>query len=74
LGADFDRQFIIEAAVLQAYGDPVGRIAPGDQYALGVRWQRRLNNSLILRADAMHGWLENAADIDGARVELRHKF
>lgn len=74
LGADFDRQFIIEAAVLQAYDDPVGRVAPGDQYALGVRWQRRLNNSLILRADAMHGWLENAADIDGARVELRHKF
>lgn len=74
LGADFDRQFIIETAVLQAYGDPVGRVAPGDQYALGVRWQRRLNNSLILRADAMHGWLENAPDIDGGRIELRHKF
>lgn len=74
LGHDFDRQLIIETAVLQAFDDPVGRIAPGDQYALGLRYQRRLNNSLILRMDAMHGWLEKADDIDGARVELRHKF
>lgn len=74
LGGQFDRQFIVETAVLQAFGDPVGRIAPGDQYALGARYQVRLGNSWILRADAMLGWLENTNDIDGARVELRHKF
>lgn len=74
LGRQFDRQFIVETAVLQAFGDPVGRIAPGDEYALGVRYQKRLNNSLILRADAMRGWIENSRDISGARVELRHKF
>jgi hypothetical protein len=74
LGRQFDRQLILEAAVLQAFDDPAGRIAPGDQYAAGVRWQRRLNHALILRADAMHGWLENSEDIDGVRVELRHKF
>jgi hypothetical protein len=74
LGGQFDRQFIVETAVLQAFGDPVGRIAPGDQYALGARYQVRLGNSWILRADAMHGWLENSNDIDGARIELRHKF
>jgi hypothetical protein len=74
LGRQFDRQLIIETAVLQAFDDDATRNAPGDQYALGLRWQRRLNQSLILRADVMHGWLENSNDIDGARVELRHKF
>ena len=33
LGRQFDRQLILEAAVLQAFDDPAGRIAPGDQYA-----------------------------------------
>jgi hypothetical protein len=74
LGRQFDRQLIVETAVLQAFDDPSGRIAPGDQYAAGVRYQRRLNHALILRADAMHGWLENSEDVDGVRVELRHKF
>jgi hypothetical protein len=74
LGRQFDRQLILEAAVLQAFDDPSGRLAAGDQYAAGIRWQRRLNHALILRADAMHGWLENSEDIDGVRVELRHKF
>jgi hypothetical protein len=74
LGRQFDRQLIVETAVLQAFEDDATRNAPGDQYALGLRWQRRLNHALILRADVMHGWLENSNDIDGARVELRHKF
>jgi hypothetical protein len=74
LGRQFDRQLILEAAVLQAFEDPAARIAPGDQYAAGIRYQRRLNHALILRADAMHGWLENSNDVDGVRVELRHKF
>jgi hypothetical protein len=74
LGRQFDRQLILEAAVLQAFDDPASRIADGDQYAAGIRWQRRLNHALILRADAMHGWLRNSEDIDGVRVELRHKF
>jgi hypothetical protein len=74
LGRQFDRQLILEAAVLQAFDDPAARIASGDQYAAGVRYQRRLNHALILRADAMHGWLEDSEDIDGVRVELRHKF
>jgi len=74
LGAQLDRQLILETAVLQAFDDDASRIAPGDQYAVGVRYQRRLNHALILRADAMHGWLEDSNDVDGARVELRHKF
>jgi hypothetical protein len=74
LGAQFDRQLMIEAATVQVFGNPADRIAVGNQYALGVRYQRKLNNWLLLRADAMHGWLENSDDIDGVRVELRHKF
>jgi hypothetical protein len=74
LGRQFDRQLIVEAAVLQAFDDPAERIAPGDQYAVGVRYQRRINHALILRADAMHGWLRNSDDVDGVRIEIRHKF
>jgi hypothetical protein len=74
LGRQFDRQLMLEAAVVQAFDDPNGRNARGDQYAAGVRYQRRLNHALILRADAMHGWLENSNDVDGVRVELRRKF
>jgi hypothetical protein len=74
LGNAFDRQLILEAAMVQVFGDPATRIAPGDQYAVGVRYQKKLNNSLILRADAMHGWLRNSNDVDGVRMELRHKF
>jgi hypothetical protein len=74
LGGCFDRQLIVEAAMVQAFGNPATRIAPGDEYAVGVRYQKKLNNSLIFRADAMHGWIENSNDVDGARVELRHKF
>ena len=74
LGAQFDRQLIVEAAMLQAFDDPALRNAAGDQYAIGVRYQRRLNHALILRLDAMHGWLRNSDDVDGVRVELRHKF
>ncbi|HYO25989.1 MAG TPA: hypothetical protein VEQ85_13685 [Lacipirellulaceae bacterium] len=74
LGAQFDRQLMLEAAMVQAFDDPAQRLAPGDQYAVGVRYQRKLNHALMLRADAMHGWLRNADDVDGVRVELRHKF
>ena len=74
LGHSFEQQLIVEAAFLQAFDDPVGRVAPGDQYAVGVRYQRPLNHTLIVRLDAMHGWLQNSKNISGARVELRRKF
>jgi hypothetical protein len=72
LGGAFDRQLIVEAATVQPFDD--AKFAAGDQYAVGVRYQRKLNYCLLLRMDAMHGWLENSEDIDGARIELRHKF
>lgn len=72
LGGAFDRQLIVEAATVHPFDDAA--FAAGDQYAVGVRYQRKLNYCLLLRIDAMHGWLENSEDIDGARIELRHKF
>jgi len=74
LGQSFEQQLILEFAFLQTFDDPANRIARGDQYAVGARYQKPLNHTWILRADAMHGWLENSRDISGVRVELRQKF
>jgi len=74
LGHQFEQQLLLEAAFLQAFDDPNFRNAPGDQYAVGMRFQKPLSHTLIFRADAMHGWLRNSEDITGARMELRRKF
>jgi hypothetical protein len=74
LGNCFEQQLILEAAVLQVMGNADDRIAPGDQYAVGARFQKPLSHTLIFRADAMYGFLEDTNDITGARVELRRKF
>lgn len=74
LGQIFEKQLILEFATVQAYDDAANRNAPGDQYAFGVRYQRPLNRSVLIRTDAMYGWLDNADDISGMRVELRKKF
>ncbi len=74
LGNCFEQQLILEAAALQTMDGPDSRIAPGDQYAVGARFQKPLSHTLIFRADAMYGFLENANDITGARMELRRKF
>ena len=64
------QQIIVEGAVVQRMGSST----LGDQYALGVRYQRPLNNAWIFRADAMHGWRQGQDDVFGVRVELRRKF
>lgn len=74
LGNAFEQQLILEAAFLQTMNNDSSRVAPGDQYAVGVRYQRPLSHTLLFRADAMTGWLENSEDISGARMELRRKF
>lgn len=74
LANDLSQQFIVEAAFLQVMGDAASRSAQGGQYALGARYQKPLSNSWIFRADAMYGLRENASDVTGARMELRHKF
>ncbi|MEM9352774.1 MAG: hypothetical protein AAGA92_07155 [Planctomycetota bacterium] len=71
LGYDYRQQLLLELATVQVMS---GSAVAGDQYAFGVRYQKALNNAWLVRADAMHGWLENADDIFGGRVELRRKF
>lgn len=67
---DLHRQIVVEGAVVERWrGNTAGR-----QYALGARYQHPLNNMWILRLDAMHGWLQDAKDVFGARIELRMKF
>lgn len=74
LGANFRDQLVVEAAALGAYGSNGSRRVAGDQYATGVRYQRPLSHRWILRLDAMYGFLRNANDIAGSRVEMRWKF
>jgi hypothetical protein len=74
LAPEYRHQLILEAAVLQAFDDPAFRNAPGDQYGLGMRYQVPISHAHLLRFDVMHGWLENADDLTGARAEFRWKF
>ncbi len=74
LGANFRDQLVLETAALGSYGSGAFRRVAGDQYAVGVRYQRPLSHRWIFRADSMFGFLRNAEDIVGNRVELRWKF
>jgi hypothetical protein len=74
LAPEFTQQLILEAAVLQVFGDPALRTAPGDQYGIGMRYQVPITNAHLLRFDVMHGWFERTDDATGARAEFRWKF
>jgi hypothetical protein len=73
LAPEFTHQLILEAAVLQVFGDPF-RNAPGDQYGVGARYQVPISHAHLLRFDVMHGWFENTDDVTAARAEFRWKF
>ncbi len=74
LSADFRRQTVFEFAALDTYGNPSLSRAAGPQYGLGTRWQKAINNASLIRVDFMNGWLDNAPDIYGSRIEYRWKF
>jgi hypothetical protein len=74
LAPEFTHQLILEAAVLQVYGDPTIRSAPGDQYGIGARYQIPISNAHLLRFDVMQGFFDDADDVTGARAEFRWKF
>ncbi len=74
LTCDFNQQLVVEAAWLNVMGDIADRNAPGNQYGVGFRYQLPLSNSVILRADGMYGFLDDANDLSGFRMELRQKF
>lgn len=74
LAPDFSHQLIIEAAWLGTMGDDATRTARGNQCGVGARYQLPLSHRVLLRMDAMAGFLESDADVHGARIELRRKF
>ncbi|HXO19022.1 MAG TPA: hypothetical protein VOA87_03760 [Thermoanaerobaculia bacterium] len=79
---NLDRQIVVEVATVQRTKDR--DFATGNQHAIGVRFQNPLNNSWILRFDAMKGFRDDGRDasglptpvkdIFGVRLEIRHKF
>ncbi len=73
---DLDQQIVVEVATVQVIGGPnaAGRVAPNDQYALGLRYQLPFTSAWILRTDAMYGIRDSDRDISGIRLELRRKF
>jgi len=66
-----NRQIVFEGALVERMHD---NEAAGTQYALGARYQYKLNNAWILRLDAMHGWREGQENVYGARLEIRRKL
>lgn len=69
-----DQQIVVEVATVQVMGNDGDRVARGDEYAVGLRYQLPLDKAWILRADAMAAGRENDDDLFGARLEIRRKF
>src|SRR6185436_8216267 len=68
LSPEFQHQLILETAVVQVFGDPATRNAAGDEYGIGARYQVNISNASLLRFDVMHGWLDGADNVTGARA------
>ncbi len=73
---DLHQQIVFEVAGLTPLGSDnlPGRVAKGDQIAVGARYQLPLSKSWIFRADAIYGSREEDDDLAGVRAELRLKF
>jgi hypothetical protein len=69
-GKDLGQQFVLEAAMVQPFGDSE---IPA-QYGFGVRYQIALTRAWLLRADATYQIIEDGEDNFGVRMELRRKF
>ncbi|MGE0485243.1 MAG: hypothetical protein AB7Q81_13970 [Gammaproteobacteria bacterium] len=71
-----NQQVVVELAGLETFGpdNKPGRVAPGHQFALGLRYQRPLTKRWIFRTDAILGAREHQDDLAGVRVEMRMKF
>jgi len=74
LAKDFSQQLILEAAMLKVHGNHATRNACGDQYGLGFRYQLPITNADIIRLDGMLGFFDDRDDVNGLRVEYRHKW
>lgn len=71
---NLDQQIVVEIAGLKTRKSQSSRIAPGDQWGIGVRYQRPLTRAWIFRADGIIANREKADDLGGIRFELRRKF
>ena len=69
-----DQQLVIEVATVQTMGNATDRVAQGDQYAIGVRYQLPLDKAWIFRTDAMAAARKNEDNLLGLRFESRRKF
>jgi hypothetical protein len=68
---DLAHQIVVEgSAVQRRSGSPL----PGNEYAIGARYQQPIAPDLIIRFDAMKGFRQGQKDIYGVRAELRLKF
>ncbi len=66
------RQLVFEVAGVHPDGND--STDPGNELGLGARYQMTLNNSWILRFDAVVATIEHADDLIGFAVEIRKKF
>ena len=73
IGNRLDRQLVTEFTYLTRHGDNNPNV-PGDQFAVGTRYQFPISNATLIRMDAMYGWREQLDDIYGTRIEYRWKF
>ncbi|MGB1110511.1 MAG: hypothetical protein ACPG4N_09155 [Gammaproteobacteria bacterium] len=69
-----DRQIVVELATVQTREDAASRAIPGEQYALGLRYQQNIDRAWLFRIDAMAGSRKGLEDIGGIRFEIRRKF
>ena len=69
-----DQQLVWELATVQTMGNSNSRTAQGDQYAIGMRYQRPLTKAWIFRTDVMAADRKNDENLFGARLEIRRKF
>ena len=71
---NLEQRIVVELATVQTLKSRADRVAKGPQYAFGVRYQRPLTKSLIVRLDGMIAKRISDDDVAGIRAELRWKF
>jgi hypothetical protein len=71
---DLKQQIVFEVATVQVRGDTADHPVTGRQNAIGVRYQRPLDQSWIFRTDAVAIDSATVDNIYGIRFELRYKF
>ena len=68
---DLAHQIVIEGSAVERRS---GSLLPGNEYAIGARYQQPISPDLIIRFDAMKGWRQGQKNVYGVRAELRLKF